>query len=131
MEGARTLVGIALNRPQDATLFTLSHALHPSSLLLLLLKSLVEKRPSFLEAGGLHLVGPKPVVTISVMLHGFLGQRYDFRRLLLLILGLRIPRRGARCGPSVLPRHRRVLPEDLPRLDVEAADASRVIPLRI
>ena len=131
MEGARTLVGIALNRPPDATLFTLSHALHPSSLLLLLLEGVVEKPPSFLEAGGLHLVAPKLVATISLVLDGFLRQRCDVGRLLLIILGFRIPHRGVRCGPSVLPRHRRVLPEDLPRPDVEAADASRVIPLRV
>ena len=120
-----TLEGIAFNRARGATLFTLSHSLHPSSLLLLLLISVVEKPPSFLEAGGLHLVAPKLVATISLVLDGFLRQRCDVGRLLLPILGLRIPRRGARRGPSGRPRHRRVLPKALPRSDVEAADAGR------
>ena len=131
VESARALEGIAFNRAHGATLFALGHSLHLSSLLLLLLEGVVEKPPSFLEAGGLHLVAPKLVATISVVLDGFLRQRCDVGRLLLIILGLRIPSRGERCGPSVLPRHRRVLPEDLPRPDVEAADARRVIPLWI
>ena len=124
VESARALEGIAFNRAHGATLFALGHSLHLSSLLLLLLEGVVEKPPSFLEAGGLHLVAPKLVATISLVLDGFLRQRCDVGRLLLLlILGLRIPRRGARCGSSVLPRHRRVLPEDLPRPNVEAAVA--------
>ena len=70
MESARSLEGIAFNRARSATLFTLSHFLHFSSLLLLLLVGVVEKPPSFIEAGGLHLVAPNLLATISLVLDG-------------------------------------------------------------
>merc|ERR1712004_521004 len=103
------LEGIAFNRTRATMFCPLGHSLHLSNLFLLLLIGLV--------------VTMKPVVSMSLVLDGFLRQRYDVGCLLFLVLGVSsILRRGARREPSAQPRHCRTLPKDLPRPAVDSAE---------